>query len=709
MTNGRGLLHLLVFALFASACGGSPTTSDAGVETPDIGGMEDAGHCDELDRDGDGVDSLACGGTDCDDHDEHRLPGNAEVCDQLDNDCDARLDEGLDLQTCWPPCALGTLQTSPPTVDSPPTCSVCEPGTYCAGGLAPREPCVTGYWDHDADAATVCIARVSCEAGQFVSNGGDATHQRMCSPCAEGSYSTMANAAFCATWATCYASEYVDLTPTSSSNRVCENCPAEHFSLTLNAVTCSAWRDCPAGTRSSTPSSSADRLCTSCAPGTFTANPNTASCSTHTVCNAGQVETAVPSASANRVCTPFASAMTWTRQFGTLGGDEVSAVATLGSDTIYVAGFTQGAFPDQPAAGGYHNAYVRRYDANGDIVWTRQFGPTNEYQEAHAVVVDSGGHVVVAGWIGGAYFGTDSSRPADAFIRKYDADGAVLWTREFGTSQDEFVHAITTDHEDNIIVTGMTRGSFPPFVLSGQGDGFVAKYDPNGNLLWLHQFGTESWGFTGVRAVTTDASGNVFFGGDVATALPGQTGLGYDDAFLRKCDADGNVVWTRQFGTNMSDAMEALSIDSEGHIIVAGNTNGTFPGQPGSASTDLFLRAYDTDGGVLWTRQFGTEANDFSPQLGIRSDGELYLSAFVYYGAVPGHTSSGDVDVFVTRHSADGVLLGARQFGSTEYDEVKGIALLGDDPIIAGRTHGTLPGQSSLGSGDAFVIRMPAW
>ncbi|RZO50919.1 MAG: hypothetical protein EVA89_33870 [Sandaracinaceae bacterium] len=41
------------------------------------------------DADGDGVDSIACGGIDCDDDDEFRFPGNAEVCDAMghDEDC----------------------------------------------------------------------------------------------------------------------------------------------------------------------------------------------------------------------------------------------------------------------------------------------------------------------------------------------------------------------------------------------------------------------------------------------------------------------------------------------------------------------------------------------------------------------------------------------------------------------------------------------
>jgi hypothetical protein len=46
--------------------------------------------CEEPDRDGDGVLSRECGGTDCDDDNRNRFPGNTEICDaaNLDEDCD---------------------------------------------------------------------------------------------------------------------------------------------------------------------------------------------------------------------------------------------------------------------------------------------------------------------------------------------------------------------------------------------------------------------------------------------------------------------------------------------------------------------------------------------------------------------------------------------------------------------------------------------
>ncbi len=66
------------------------------------------------DADRDGQIAAACGGEDCDDEDDARFLGATETCDQRDNDCDLRVDEGAEAPapTPWPPeGASATLAT----------------------------------------------------------------------------------------------------------------------------------------------------------------------------------------------------------------------------------------------------------------------------------------------------------------------------------------------------------------------------------------------------------------------------------------------------------------------------------------------------------------------------------------------------------------------------------------------------------------------
>lgn len=536
---------------------------------------------------------------------------------------------------------------------------------------------------------------------------GDDTHDRTCADCTPGSYSTTPNATLCSSWRGCSAGQYVAVPPSPTNDRGCEPCEGGSFSASSNTPECTVWRDCPAGTFATTPNLTTDRVCTACSSGTFAANLNSASCTAYAVCAAGQVETAGPSATQNRVCAPLASVVTWTRQFGTALEDRTNGVASAGTDVV-VVGSTFGILPGQATAG-LEDAFVRKYDASGNILWTHQFG-TSSNDSGVRVVIDGAGDIIVAGTAGDALPSQAWEGDGDAFLRKYDADGNVLWTRQFGTAMADWVGGVTVDADDNIIVVGDTLGAFPSFTRVGAYDIFVAKYDPSGARLWLHQFGSEALAAALSRGVAADSSGNVFLvGSTYAGAFPGQTALGNDDAFVFKLDANGDVLWIRQFGASEDDQADAVAINAVGEIIIAGSTRSVLAGQVSSGGFDVFLEAYDSDGAHLWTRQHGTSGSDASTALAIASDGEIYVAGRVYESALDGHSASGEYDAFVTRYSATGVLLGGRQFGSPQSDYALGLAFLGSDLLISGMTDGALPAQTSSGQLDAYLIRMPTW
>jgi len=75
----------------------SPDADERGCVLGDGVVCEDDAECDEdedecifvaCDEDGDGHETIECGGDDCDDDDAHRYPGNVEVCDGADHDED---------------------------------------------------------------------------------------------------------------------------------------------------------------------------------------------------------------------------------------------------------------------------------------------------------------------------------------------------------------------------------------------------------------------------------------------------------------------------------------------------------------------------------------------------------------------------------------------------------------------------------------------
>src|SRR5947199_70602 len=290
------------------------------------------------------------------------------------------------------------------------------------------------------------------------------------------------------------------------------------------------------------------------------------------------------------VQTGVAQVELWTRQFGTTGSDIANSAAVDRAGNIYIAGSTTGAFTGQNLLGN-GGAFLRKYDSGGNELWTRQFGQS--YDAASSVAVDNSGNAYVAGLMG-QLLPTESGpqKDYDAFLRKYDSADSVVWSRQIGGSpwtasySTERAYSVVVDNAGNVYVAGEINGGVLPGQTSSGGwlDAFLRKYDPTGNELWTRQFGTAR--DDTAYSVTIDSADHVYVAGE-------STGLFPDSApsccaFLRKYDASGNDLWTRQYGI----AAYSVVTGNSDSVYVAGTTVGLFPGQLGG-DVDAFVRKYD--------------------------------------------------------------------------------------------------------------------
>ena len=373
----------------------------------------------------------------------------------------------------------------------------------------------------------------------------------------------------------------------------------------------------------------------------------------------------------------------WVRQFGTGGTDRVIGTSVDASG-MYVVGHTG------------LEGYIRKYDTSGTLLWDNQINSSGfKFDIASAVVAD-GTAVYAVGTTPGTLPGQTSSGATDSFIIKYDTNGNEIWTRQFGTTIDDFANSVVMADSGSIFVAGQISNSQTGFF-----DGFLRKYDTDGNLIWTKQFGTSTADF--VTGVAADGTG-VYTGGFTFGTFPGQTSAGSFDAFIRKHDFNGDEIWTRQFGTSTQDLALGLTADATG-VYIVGSTGGTLPGE--SVSSGAFIRKYDTAGNEIWTRQFNSSSGFAATvALAAAADGtNVFVSGHIAF-AFPGHVSSGSIDAFVRMYDANGTLLSTRQFGTENSDSAAAISVDGAGIYVGGMTSGTMPEQTNEGLDDAFIAKL---
>lgn len=190
----------------------------------------------------------------------------------------------------------------------------------------------------------------------------------------------------------------------------------------------------------------------------------------------------------------------WTRQFGTSTEENGWRVSGDLQGNAYVTGSTSGSLGGTNA--GSLDAFVTKYDASGNLQWTRQFG-TSEIDRGRGVSADNQGNVFVSGWINGSEDGNEN-----AFVAKYDSAGVLKWTQQFGNS-GTYSADLTADGHGNVYVLGYASSGLDGG--SGEAGGFIRKYGSAGTVLWTLQSASMIAGYR--SRISTDGQGNIYFQG----------------------------------------------------------------------------------------------------------------------------------------------------------------------------------------------------
>ena len=332
------------------------------------------------------------------------------------------------------------------------------------------------------------------------------------------------------------------------------------------------------------------------------------------------------------------------------------------------------------------------------IRWTDQFGSTGN-DLIYAATTDSAGNLVVAGWTTGSLEGTNAGMD-DAFVRWYAPNGTVLRTDQFGAGSYDRIYAATTDSAGNLVVAGLTTSSLESPNAGGD-DAFVRWYAHNGTVLRTDQFGTA--GHDHILAVTTDSAGNLVVAGETKGALVGTNPGGYD-SFVKWYAPNGTVIRTDQFGTAIFDEVLAATTDSAGNLVVAGRMGGA-PDGANADRSDAFVRWYAPNGTSLRTEQFGALGYGSITTTTMDSAGNLVVAGSTI--GTPDSASADRSDVFVRWYAHNGTVLRTDQFGTAGSDSIRAATTdSAGNLVVAGHTLGARTDQLggiNVGGEDAFV------
>ncbi len=155
----------------------------------------------------------------------------------------------------------------------------------------------------------------------------------------------------------------------------------------------------------------------------------------------------------------------WDKAFGGNQNEEIFSGIKTADGGYAVCGYTE-----SKGAGGY-DAWIAKLDENGEIVWDKAFGGI-EADVANSIIQTEDGGYALAG-----YTWSKGAGREDAWVIKLDKNGDVVWDKTFGESNEDVARCIIQTEDGGYSLAGYTESKG-----AGRYDVWVIKLDEKGNL-----------------------------------------------------------------------------------------------------------------------------------------------------------------------------------------------------------------------------------
>jgi hypothetical protein len=362
-----------------------------------------------------------------------------------------------------------------------------------------------------------------------------------------------------------------------------------------------------------------------------------------------------------------------------------------------------------------------------ELVWGTYFGNLDA-EIPKSITCDRKGNIYITGqiisfemtslfpvvnWDGAYNQSSYGGNMADAFVMRFNSEGALVWSTFYGGADYDQGNSIACDKHENVYVTGLmvmdpgvVQTTFPLKIRAGaynQQDAlvealnaFLLQFDTNtGECLWS-TFCAEGE----ARSLVCDIDNNVYItgGGEVSPAQVwdgaynnSEFGGGFD-IFILRFDPSGNLTWATNFGGPDYEEGIDIATDNSGNIYITGSAHEGLPVQAwgdayfqpeytGGFGDGCILRFSNT-GALDWSTFYtGTEqctnieldGNENIYVTGYTSqfmDGVLQTKLLDGAYNQPLH-GGGDYDACIMKFDNEGVLSWSTHFGG-EGDELIG-------------------------------------
>ena len=281
------------------------------------------------------------------------------------------------------------------------------------------------------------------------------------------------------------------------------------------------------------------------------------------------------------------------------------------------------------------------------------------------------------GYVISGYSKSLGAGESDAWLVKTNAEGDTLWTRTFGGDTWDWGEDVLQTEDGGYLLV-VRCYSFG----HGNYDAWIIRTDPQGDTLWTKIWGEDLSEWLTCVQQTADR-GYIFTGRTMSFGAKGE------DAWVVRSDSSGEILWMNTYGGEQDENASFVQQTDDDGFIVIGRTYSYNAGK-----SDIWLVKTNSRGDTLWTRAYGGPETEYGTSVRQTKDGGYILVGnTTSYGA-------GDADIWLIKTDSLGDALWTRTFGGTGTDLAFSLSQMSDgNYLIGGYTN-----SFGTGSDDGWLI-----
>jgi len=298
------------------------------------------------------------------------------------------------------------------------------------------------------------------------------------------------------------------------------------------------------------------------------------------------------------------------------------------------------------------------------------------------------------------------------------------FARVYGGSEDDTFHDVTATSDGGFIALGYSQSIDGDIIdnISQVNMYWLVKTDSEGNIQWSKTYGGTD-DDRGEQIIQTSDGGYAMIGYSRSSDGDVSINEGFQDHWVVKLDAQGEIQWEKSYGFPGSDQAFSIIQTSDGGYFTSGFLDVTASNGEGDdliefenddtratlhGVGEFWGHKLDANGNKEWRRYFGGTNNDRAYASVQADDGGILMIGASESNDFDISDPNGSYDFWAVRIDASGNLVWERSFGGSEIDIAFDVTKTPDgNYVIAGDTRSNDGDVTEFnGNADVWVIKI---